>query len=234
MFQNVNNVAYINGDKGIYDGKINNSSVRYGRNAVNNNLEYLAKYSLNCPEFPNLSGLSSVGDDEFNKSVEEMDKVLSIWDEQIKNAAPIKFEYKYLPGKVDYKNLDKMALLGAAFEELGKKVSIGVNEFTNKLQEVFGSKVNAKALDLNKDNQIDISEYATSILVADMLSTDTETLEAKNINGVINNEGQNNSLPYINEKNYEIASETFGSIHQAFNLNEAQKEFLKDPNNIIQ
>ena len=32
-----NNVAYINGNKGIYDGKINDNSVRYGRNAAANN-----------------------------------------------------------------------------------------------------------------------------------------------------------------------------------------------------
>ena len=53
-----NNVAYINGNKGIYDGKINDNSVRYGRNAAANNFEYLKK----------LGGKRSESTDTFNYS----------------------------------------------------------------------------------------------------------------------------------------------------------------------
>ena len=91
----------------------------------------------------------------------------------------------------------------------------------------------AEALDINKDSNIDIGEYATSTLVADMLSSDNTKLKKENITGTINNQGENSSLAYINSKNKAVASAEFKAIYDDFKLDEATKDFLSDPNNTV-
>lgn len=158
MFEVRNNEAYITGDKGANDN-LSNSSIKYGRNSVNNRSEYLDKIKSAQLNLPNLSNAKYLQDDEFKKRT---DDALVALDKENK-LPPLKFVMKYLPQNVDYKNLDKMALLGAAFEEMGKKLSIGVDELSAKLQLAFGKNINAKAVDINNDGKIDIGEYATTI-----------------------------------------------------------------------
>ncbi len=203
-YNNVNGVSYIDGRHGIYDKKIQNNSVRYARNAVSN---YLNTYST----------------DTFNSQTE------------LEDLPQPKFEMKYAetkPGMVD-----KMAVLAMAFEEMGKKLSVKVQDLTNMIKQSvspqYSQLVDASSLDINKDEKVDLSEYAASLLAEDMLSSDVTTLDSKNINGVINSDGQNALLSFVNRKNYATANDTFKAIHAAYDLNSAQEEFLNDKNNLI-
>ena len=226
--QGQSQVALITGSKGKYDKKVHNLSVRYGRNAVNNFKKYLSQYNLSKPvKAPDLSGLAQVSDDTFDKKMKEFDKYLTSLDKTIKKMPPIQFEYRYLPQTLN--GIDTMALMGASYEELGKKTSVSVSSMTDMLQKSFGQEVDARVVDLNQDDKIDIAEYATTILVADKLSSP----DNKTIDGVINNTGQNRSIAYANKKNYDIANRHYQALYETYNLASAQKKFLKDKNNLV-
>lgn len=206
MFSVVSNTALINGSKGIYDGKISNESVKYGRNAVDNHNKYLVQLQEDLFS-PN------IGDDDFEFT-------------------PINFEMRYQPETTKKGSIDLMALMGSAYEEMGKKFSLSVKSLSELLQKAFGDGVSAEALDVNKDKQVDLAEYASSILLFDMLSTDSENLDVSNINGVITNQGEIAALPYVSVRNLNVATEVFKSIYQHYDLQLAQKEFLANDNNL--
>lgn len=229
MYSTVNSIACINGVKGIYDGVIQNPSVRYGRNAINNYNEYMGEFVKPIPKLPDMKGIADLSADEFSKRTDEFTKALQEPD----NCPPANFELRYQDESTPVGKVDYMALLGSAYEEMGKNFSLGVKGFTEKLQKAFGANISAEALDLNKDSEIDIAEYAVSTLAADMLSTDSSQLADENITGVITNQGQNAALALINKQNYNIASQIFNGIYQNHHLDEAQQEFKKNINNII-
>lgn len=190
-------IANINGNSGIYDNKIQNPSVRYGRNAINNYFGYLKDYTSEV-------------------------------------MPPLQFQIKYLPeDKVDFRTLNKEALMGAAFEEIGKQTAVSTATLTRQFQSAFGDKVSADALDLNHDGNIDIGEYATGTLLADMASTDSSVISTENITGTITTAGQNETLPYINKKNYAAAQANLSAIHQYFNLEAAKNVYAANANNLI-
>ncbi len=203
-YNNVNGVSYINGSHGIYDNTIKNKSVRYARNAMSN---FLNTYSL----------------DSFDPQI------------KFEDMPQLKYEIKYAktkPGKAD-----KMAVIAMAYEEFGKKLSLKVQDLTNIMKQTVSSQyehlVDASALDLNKDEKVDLSEYAASLLAEDMLSTDASSLDSKNINGRISSDGQKALLPFVNKNNYSIANSNFKAIHDAYDLDSAQEEFLSDKNNLV-
>ena len=221
--------AYINGQNGIYDGKISNPSVKYGRNSVANYQEYLNDYTQPRVEFPDLAGLSQLSEDKFEKKLNELGCAIDKLDESLNSLPPLDFEQKYMPdGK-----FDKMALMGAAYEEMGKRTSISTEELNASLKEVFSDQVSIDALDLNKDEKIDLAEYGASILLADILSTNSDELKISNVDGTITKDGQNAVLPYGNIKNYDIANKTYQAIYNAFSLDDAQNKFVSDSNNLI-
>lgn len=218
----VNNVAITNGDKGPYDNKISNPSVRYGRNAIANQFAYLL--SDNKLDFSNMNE-KDLKDDTFEKKMAKNESI-------VQNNTP-NFEYKYLPGSVDYQSLDKMALLGAAYEEIGQETEVPLDEVNKKLQNSFGNNISADALDLNGDNKIDISEYAASILLEDMAGKDPVQLDRKNITGVITNKSELNALRYLHNKNKEVTSQLLKEIYKMFGLADAKKEFESKQNNLL-
>ncbi len=225
MVSSYYSIAKINGNSGIYDNKIQNPSVRYGRNAADNYQKYL--------EGGQIPPLSREYNFQTLEDISEFTKELNSPEQQRALKYPTQFSYKYLPGTVDVQNIDTGALLGSAFEEMGKTTKIPVKDFTQQLQSALGPNVSAEALDINKDSNIDIGEYATSTLVADMLSSDNTKLKKENITGTINNQGENSSLAYINSKNKAVASAEFKAIYDDFKLDEATKDFLSDPNNTV-
>lgn len=229
-----NNAAYINGSKGIYDGKINDNSARYGRNAAANHFEYLEKLSGKKAENTDSFKFSdkNYGNLLKTKLVEaSSEKLIKETDNFLQSLPPLDFEYQYMPDGTNGKNIDKMALLGAAFEEMGKKLSIPVQELTQKLKTSFKN-ADASAFDINQDGKVDNAEYSTSILVSDMLSKGEE-LEASKIDGKINNNGLYKILPYTNAKNLATASKNLADIYNAYNLGEAQKAFEANTNNLL-
>lgn len=153
----------------------------------------------------------------------------------VDNTPGARFNMKYAQNESG--KPDTMAVLGAAYEELDKRTSVSVDELTNTLRKGISDKnkhaFSADSLDINNDGKIDIGEYGASLIVEDMLSTNPNELNIKNITGEINTEGQNRLLSFAAIHNYEQALNTYKAIHSDFKLDEAKDEFLKDKNNQI-
>lgn len=229
-----NNIAYINGANGIYDGKIADNSVKYGRNAAANHFEYIKDIPGKKPEKTDSFNCTNnnYGNLLKNKLCEiSTEKIIKETDEYLNSLPPLDFEYRYMPEGANGKNIDKMALLGSAFEEMGRKLSISVQELTNKMKLAY-KEADTKALDINRDGKIDIGEYSASILTSDMLSK-SDSLDAKNITGTVNKDGLYKNLAYVNPKNYAEANKNFTDIYKAYNLGEALKAFETNPNNLL-
>ena len=208
------NKAIINGQNGIYDKKVNNPETKYGRNAANNYASY-TKDIANSPEMP-----------------------------------PLQFEYRYIPqGKYS-----TQALMGNAYEELGKRTEVSVTELNKKLDAdkqkieemnkqilarnpqavVVHPDFTAEALDLNGDGKVDIGEYATSTMAADMLDGDQAKCDIKNLDGVITNKGEDASLGLYMKQNVQNAKALFNEIHKTLQLDKAMNEFKSNQNNMEQ
>ena len=116
-------------------------------------------------EFTSLSKPVSAKDpNKLDQLIEGIQK----FTDSIQNILPIKFNLKYLPEKdVDFQQLNKKALLGAAFEDLGKS-SVSVEEYDEKLNKNLPQNLTAKAFDINGDGQISFDENAVAILIKDM------------------------------------------------------------------
>jgi len=209
------NVTYVNGQTGPCSDKVKDAGVKYGRNAIGNHLTYLNELGFGTAD-------------------------ATICTEQTR-AYP-NFSLKYLPEeKPTAENLNKMALLGAAFAELGNKMSIPVETLNKKIQQAFGPKASATSFDLNNDGQIDIAEDAVSFLMKDMASkqkpedfikTGKLNLSAKDIDGNITQAGEDNfNKIFLNtEKSAEI-KQSVDQIYKTFKLDEAKNIFAADKNN---
>ena len=227
-FSIVSNIAIINGDKGPYDGKVNNASVKYGRNSVANHYSFLNAF-LNAPadkknDFSNMNE-KDLKSDVFEKKMTH--------NENLANSNTSNFEYKYLPGQVNPQNIDKMALLGSAYEEMGQKTEISVDEMNKQIQNSFGNQISAEAMDLNGDKKVDIGEYSATILLEDMAGKDPNKMDIKNISGTITDKSEENMLGFFNVKNKDTTKKTLTDLYNSFRLVEAQKTFIGDSNNLF-
>lgn len=221
MFEVNNGVAKIDGSKGKYDGKVTDPSVRYGRNAVENYYTYLEKpiVSDTFNTAPILDfGISPAAAD---KNAEKLDKFLKENDEYLNALPPLEFEYRYMPTS----KLDKKALMGAAYEEMGGVKEMSVEEMDSRFAP--DDSFTSQALDINKDGKIDNGEYASSILAADMLSK-SDIPNPANIDGTINNKGFNAVLAYTQKSKAAAAAALYSNIYNTYNLGEAGKEFKAD------
>ncbi len=215
------NKAIINGQNGIYDKKVTDPDVKYGRNAENNYESYTKE--LGAKVYP--EGLPH---------------------------PPLEFEYRYIPqGQYSTK-----ALIGNAYEELGKKKEVSVAELNQKLNAnsqkinelnkqidelhkndpnykpvAINSDFTADALDINGDGKVDVGEYATSTMAADMLDNNPSGCDIKNLDGVITNKGEDASTVLYSKQNVANAKGLFTQIYNKFNLNQAAQEFGANPNN---
>ena len=218
MLKVQNGIAKIDGSKGKYDGKVTNPSVKYGRNAVENYFTYLEQPIVADPmnTAPILDfGLSP---DASKNNADKLEKFLKENDEYLNALPPLEFEYRYMPTG----SVDKMALLGAAYEEMGKVKELDVKELDSKFAP--DSTFTSEPLDINKDGKVDIAEYSSSILAADMLSK-SDTPDPANIDGTINRKGFNAVLAYTQKNNAAAAAALYSKIYNNYNLGEAKKEF---------
>ena len=248
MYTTINGTSYISGDFGKYDKKINNNSVRYGRNSVDNYKKYLSNYTqpnvdlkYDSVDFSRKTGLIGkishfIKSLKFNKQMNSIEKNVKKMEEYETKRTPLEFVQKYMPGRIENGVIDKDALMGAAYEELEAKEK-SLEELNKKAYNFEGvsedKQLTSDALDINEDGKVDLAEYATSILLEDALSSDTDDLKHENINGVITKEGSNKSLPYYTKGNVNVAKKIFSQIYNYYNLSEAKEEFLKDKNNTI-
>ena len=221
MFEVNNGITKIDGSKGKYDSTVTNPSVKYGRNAVSNFINYMEQPITNdkMNPAPILDfGMSPTAPE---KNAEKINKFLKENDEYLKSLPPLEFEYRYMPN-VQRGTIDKNALMGAAYEEMGKKQNVDVKE----IEGMYGtdSALTTKPLDLNNDGKIDVGEYSSSILAADMLSKSPEP-DMNNIDGTINNKGYDAVLEYTKKSNSEAASKLYSNIYNNFELGNAAKEF---------
>lgn len=134
--------------------------------------------------------------------------------------------------KSEHAEENKQALLGEAYIEMGGKTSMKTEELTGIMQEAFGDIVSADVLDIDKNGEIDLAEYSTSILLSDYLSSDSNPYGKEQIDGIITEKGELASLPYANKKNETIASKVFKDIFETYSLDEAQDKFLGNSNTL--
>ena len=203
----------VNGLKGRYDGKVTDDSVKYGRNAVDNNIKQMQAPLLNdnfaTPPIFDFSPNSEAGE----KNLKALEKFVDDNDAYLKSLPPLEYEYRYMPtGKVDPK-----AVLGAAYEEFGGEKEISVKEFEKRY--LIDDSQTAEPMDINKDGKIDIAEYGANIMAADVLSKGTT--DVSKIDGTINSQGLNAVMQYSLKANSAAATKLYSSIYNAYNLGSA-------------
>ena len=221
MFEVNNGIAKIDGAQGKYDKNVSDASVRYGRNAVENYYTYLEHPVVtdNMVTAPILDfGVSS---EATQNNVNKLDNFLKVNDEYLKALPPLEYEYRYMP-KMQKGQVDKKALLGAAYEEMGGVKELSVNELDNRFAP--DNTFTSKALDVNNDGKVDIAEYGSSILAADMLSK-SDIPNTSNIDGTINKKGFDAVLAYTQKSNAEAAAKLYSNIYNTYNLGEAKNSF---------
>ena len=211
-------VAKIDGTRGKYDDKpVTNPSVRYGRNSVQNFYSYLEQ-----PLIKDNHAIPPILDfgtspEATEKNIEKMDKYLKENDVYLNSLPPLEYEYRYMPNIHKPNEVDKDALLGAAYEELGGRKEVNAKD----LEESFAvnDNLSSNPLDINKDGKIDIGEYASSILAADIMSNNGS------INGTINSSGHNAVRELTKKANATAATQLYTSLYNKYNLGEAAKNF---------
>ena len=211
----------VNGANGIYDNKIADPSIRYGKNAVENHFQHLEKPLLDAMVNPNPAPILDFGVDEdaADSNIEALEKFTENNDKYLASLPPLEYEYRYLPnfenGKIDTK-----ALLAAAYEEMNGVKELSVDEFSARY--LINEEMTAEPLDVNKDGKIDIAEYGANMLATDLLSKDTT--DVSKADGSINTKGMNTILEYTKKANAQAASELYTNIYNTYDLGSALDE----------
>lgn len=218
MFEVNNGVAKIDGVKGKYDEKtVSNPSVRYGRNSVQNFYSYLQQPLVNDNNvIPPILDFSAKPEAQ-EKNIELMEKYAKENDAYLNSLPPLEYEYRYMPNIHRQGEIDKNALLGAAYEELGGKKEVSVKDLDNAF--AINENYSTKPMDINQDGKVDVGEYASSILAADMISNNGE------IKGTINKQGHDAVMEFTKKANSAAAAQLYSALYNQFGLSDAAKNF---------
>ena len=221
MYEVNNGVVKVDGSRGKYDNKVSDPSVRYGRNAVENLYTYMEQPLIadNMTVAPILD--FGVNPEAAQHNIDKLDKFLKENDEYLKALPPLEYEYRYMP-QMQKGQVDKKALLGAAYEEMGKVNDLSVEDLDSRFAP--DKNYTSKPLDVNNDGKVDIAEYGSSLLAADMLSKSDAPNNA-NIDGTINKRGFDAVLAYTKKSNAEAAAKLYSNIYNTYNLGDAKKDF---------
>jgi len=213
-----NGTGKIDGTKGKYDQTVQDSSVRYGRNSVDNQFKYMEK-PLKTMDTPAPILDFSPNADAADRNVTALENFADSNDKYLKSLPPLEFEYRYMntnkAGEVD-----KKAVLGAAYEEMRRK-EIPVKEFDETF--MFNEDMSSESMDINKDGKVDIAEYGANILATDVLSKDTTDITK--IDGTVNNKGLNAIVEYTKKANAQAARELYTKIYNTYDLGSELKSF---------
>jgi hypothetical protein len=219
MFEVNNGVAKIDGTRGKYNEEnVTNPSVRYGRNSVQNFYSYLEHPIVKDNNaIPPILDMEIMNPKAEENNIEKMEKYVKENDSYLNSLPPLEYEYRYMPNIHKPNEIDKDALLGAAYEEMGGKKEVDTIVLDAKFAK--NSNYSADSMDLNKDGKIDIGEYGSSILTADMISNNGS------INGTINRNGHNAVLELTKKANAEAATQLYSSLYNKYNLADAAQKF---------
>lgn len=203
----------VNGANGKYDNQNIDESVKYGRNAVSNNVQTMLSpiTNDNFATAPILNFSPSV--EAQDRNIAALEKFADKNDEYLNSLPPLEYEYRYMPNIVNNK-IDKKAVLGAAYEEMGRVNEIPLKEFEDKF--LINNEFTAEPLDINKDGKIDIAEYGANIIATDVLSKGTTDITKAD--GTINSKGMNAILEYTKKSNAAAAAKLYANIYKTYNL----------------
>ena len=203
----------VNGSNGKYDGKIADESVKYGRNAVDNHVKHMQAPIVNdnfaVPPVFDFAPTSTSSD----SNLKAMEDFVNANDTYLNSLPPLQYEYRCIPNFTKG-NLDKKAVLAAAYEEMGGVKELPVEEFEDRY--LIDDSQTAEPMDINKDGKIDVAEYAANIVATDVLSKgSTNPMDA---DGVINTKGMNAILEYSKKSNAAAASKLYSNIYNTHKL----------------
>lgn len=210
----------VNGSKGPYDKKVTDQSVKYGRNAIENNFTHLEAPIINNVNNPAPILDFSTNPEAFDKNVDKLEKFIDKNDQYLNSLPPLEYEYRYMP-EVNNGQIDKKALLGAAYEEMGKIKELPLKEFEYRY--LLDDTMTAEPLDINKDGKIDIAEYGANILATDVLSKGTT--DVTKVDGTINNKGMNAIIEYTKKSNAQAAVNLYSKLYNTYGLDSALNDF---------
>lgn len=215
----------VNGSNGIYDSKVADPSVKYGRNAVENHIQYMEKPLSESLNNPNPAPILDFGisEEAVDHNIEALEKFAENNDNYLASLPPLEYEYRYLPNFENGK-IDKKALLAAAYEEMNGVKELSVDEFSARY--LINEEMTAEPLDVNNDGKIDIAEYGANIMAADLLSKGTT--DVTKADGSINTKGMNAILEYTKKANAQAASELYSNIYNTYDLGSALDELDLD------
>lgn len=210
----------LNGLSGRYDKKVENDSVRYGRNAVDNHIAHVMSPIVNdnmaVPPILDFSAKPEAQD----LNIKLLEKYADKNDAYLKSLPPIQYEYRYMPN-LNVGKIDKKAVLAAAYEEMGQVKEMPVKDFEQRF--LIDETYTAEPLDINKDGKIDIAEYGSNIIATDLLSKGvTDPMKA---DGVINSKGMNAILAYTKKSNADAAAKLYANVYNTHNLGSELNEF---------
>ena len=215
----------VNGAKGVYDSKISDPSVRYGRNAVENHIQYMEKPILEAAFNPYPAPVLDFSPTE--KALERNEEMLEDFikgnDRYLASLPPLEYEYRYVPNFENGK-IDKKALLAAAYEEMNCVKELSVDDFEARY--LINDEMTAEPLDVNKDGKIDIAEYGANIMATDLLSKGTT--DVTKVDGTINAKGMNAIIEYTKKANAQAASNLYSNIYNTYDLGSALDELDLD------
>lgn len=184
-------VNVINGSFGKYDGKFQNPSVRYGRNAASNMEEYINRLSVDTISGANIVPytVDYTDDDAFVRAIEGFGSKLD-------SSGGDSFEYRYT--KANDGRIDKISLLAASYEEMGQRAKASVGEMNDRLNRAHKTNVfNFGVVDTNENGLIEVDEYGTFLALADIKSKDKNSLDPKIMTGVITPKGTDEAVRYL-------------------------------------
>lgn len=213
----------MNGQDGLYgkpeSGKDKNlSSALFGKNASKNFTFYVQDIPRFCSELTT----------QRTKGLTDKNEIKRIEDETFKETT--NYNLQYLPeDKVDPENINKMALFGEAYEDLGGE-TMSVKDFDKNFIKMGQNDFSAAALDLNNDGKIDFSENAAYTLAQDMLDTQDPDnknidMDAKDVDGHITRNGEGNALRLLKKGSVKENKALLQQIYDHFKLGDSKKEF---------